>query len=75
VPSTATTATSSDESAKDAVCLRLYEDITDLSMVSVKITEVPKAGKEVTVNCIFSRNGKSELLSGSVKIVPLTFQA
>lgn len=54
---------SSEESAKDAASLRLYEDITDLNIVNVTITENPKRGKEIVFNCIQTHGGKSELRS------------
>lgn len=50
----------SEDAVKDAVCLRLYEDISELSIPSVKIKEDPKAGKEIFFNCIQTHAGKSE---------------
>ena len=49
-----------EDSAKDAACLRLYEEMMDLGIVGVKIKEDAKAGKEVIFNCISTYNAKSE---------------
>jgi len=66
-----TIGSSSEESAKDAASLRLYEDITDLNIVNVTITENPKKGKEILFNCIQTHAGKSGLRT-SPYVVPLT---
>jgi len=57
--------TTMEESAKDAACLRLYEEMTDLGIVGVKIKEDAKTGKEVIFNCISTYNAKSESTPGS----------
>lgn len=47
-----------EESAKDNESLKLYEDLTDLSIANVKIKS-GKGGKEVTFNCIQTIEGRS----------------
>ena len=51
-----------EEAAKDAACLRLYEDLSDLSVPNVKIRDTGKAGKEIVYNCIQTYAGRSELI-------------
>ncbi|KAK1922717.1 hypothetical protein DB88DRAFT_496076 [Papiliotrema laurentii] len=48
-----------EEAAKDAACLRLYEDLSDLSVPNVKIRDTGKAGKEIVYNCIQTYAGRS----------------
>lgn len=50
---------SSEEAAQDAACIRLYEDLCDLSIPSVKIRDTGKSGNEITYNCIQSHAGRS----------------
>ena len=52
--------TTPDEAEKDAQCLRLYEDLTDICVVSVKVEQGGKGGKEVVFNCIHTVGGRSE---------------
>jgi len=49
-----------EDSAKDAAIIRLYEELTDLGILHVKIKEDAKTGKEMIFNCIATYNAKSE---------------
>ncbi|WVQ93044.1 hypothetical protein IAU59_000108 [Kwoniella sp. CBS 9459] len=52
------TNTMSEEAAKDAKSLALYEDLTMLNIANVKIKST-KIGDETTFNCILSMDGQS----------------
>jgi hypothetical protein len=41
-----------EESEKDAICLSLYEDMTELQILNVKLKRDAKSGKEATLNCL-----------------------
>jgi hypothetical protein len=56
--------TTVEESAKDAAIIRLYEELTDLGIVNVRIKEDAKTGKEMVFNCIATYNAKSEFSRG-----------
>lgn len=47
-----------EEAEKDAASLKLYEDITDLNITSVKIKPA-KGGKDVVFNCVQTVEGRS----------------
>ncbi|ORX39279.1 hypothetical protein BD324DRAFT_619116 [Kockovaella imperatae] len=51
--------TTPDEAEKDAASLRLYEDMTEMAIVNVKVEHGGKGGKEIIYNCIQTREGKS----------------
>lgn len=50
--------TTPEEADKDAASLKLYEDLTDLGIMNVKIVQ-GKNGKEYTFNCIQTVGGRS----------------
>ena len=52
--------TTPDDAEKDVASLRLYEDLTEMAIVNVKIEHGGKGGKEIIYNCIHTREGKSE---------------
>lgn len=60
-PAVTSVSTTPEEAAKDAASLKLYEDLTDLQIVSVKIVE-GKQGKEITFNCLQTVGERSKLL-------------
>lgn len=45
-----------EEAEKDAVCLSLYEDMTELQIINVKLRRDPKIGKEVILNCLHTNH-------------------
>lgn len=51
--SSALSTTAQEESEKDAMSLRFYEDLTELAIVNVRI-KVGKAGKDATLNCLLT---------------------
>ena len=58
----AAVSTSPGEAEKDAACLRLYEDLSELCVANVKVNDAGKAGKDVTFNCVQTRGPRSESL-------------
>ncbi|CAD6574243.1 MAG: hypothetical protein TREMPRED_001069 [Tremellales sp. Tagirdzhanova-0007] len=55
----ASISTTPEEAEKDAQSLKLYEDMTDLNIMNVKIKQGAKNGKEVTFNCVQTVEGRS----------------
>ena len=45
-----------EEAEKDAVCLSLYEDMTELQIINVKLRRDAKNGKEATLNCLHTNH-------------------
>jgi hypothetical protein len=60
----ATSTRSPEEIEKDDASLRIYEDLTELQIVNVKVKH-GKAGKEVTLNCLHTNKAaaRSESIS------------
>jgi len=50
--------TTPEEAEKDAASLKLYEDLTDLGILNVKVVQ-GKNGKEYTFNCIQTVGSRS----------------
>ncbi len=55
----ASVSTTPEEADKDSQSLKLYEDMTDLNIMNVKIKSGGKNGKEVTFNCVQTVEGRS----------------
>lgn len=62
----ASVSTTPEEAEKDVQSLKLYEDMTDLNIMNVKIKSGGKNGKEVTFNCIQTVEGRSACLRSNV---------
>ena len=56
----ASVSTTPEEAEKDAQSLKLYEDMTDLNIMNVKIKSGGNNGKEVTFNCVQTVEGRSK---------------
>lgn len=52
----------SEESDKDHRSLKLYEDLSDLSIINVKI-KTGANGEEVSYNCVQTVEGRSKLIT------------
>lgn len=64
-------AQASQEQEKDAQSLRLYEDLTDLAIVDVKIRQ-ERSGKEVIYNCVQTTDKRSTSLPWQLRGAQLT---
>ncbi len=65
----ASVSTTREEAEKDVQSLKLYEDMTDLNIMNVKIKSGGKNGKEVTFNCVQTVEGRSKLAPAHLSVM------